>query len=75
MDWPMDDEMTKQWKEISKEEEKITVRRGSGKGLPAEQVQSAPGLVVAQAPMRRRRRRPTRQELLRHGSQKCLRRW
>ena len=27
MAWPMDDEMTRQWEEVSNEEEEITVKR------------------------------------------------
>ena len=39
----------KQCVEVSKEEEKITVKRSEGRRLQVEKMQCAPALVVAQA--------------------------
>ena len=47
MDWPMDDEMVRQWEDVSKKEEKLTLKRSEGGKLQAEQVRSVPELVVA----------------------------
>ena len=41
MDCLWDDELMKQWEGVSKDEERINVRRSEGKGLQVENVQSA----------------------------------
>ena len=37
-DWPMDDEMVRQWEDLSNKEEKLTLKRSEGGKLQAEQV-------------------------------------
>ena len=54
MDWLEDDEMMRQWEEVSKEEEKITLRRNEGRGIKTERVQHVPELMVSQAQMKKR---------------------
>ena len=49
MDWLEDDEIMRQWEEVSKEEERITRRKGEGREWTAEGVQRVPELVVARA--------------------------
>ena len=46
MDWLEDDEMMKQWEDVSNEEEKITVRKMEGKRLQVEGVQKVPELLA-----------------------------
>ena len=38
MDWLEGDKMMKQWEEVSKEEEHVTLRRNEGRGLRVERV-------------------------------------
>ena len=48
MDWLEDDEMMRQWEEVSKEEEKITVSKMEGRNLRVKEVQKAPELLASQ---------------------------
>ena len=48
MDWLEVDEMMRQREEVSKEEEKITVRKMEGRSLQLEGVQKAPEILVSQ---------------------------
>ena len=48
MDWLEDDEMRRQWKDVIKEEEKITARKLEGKSLQVEGAQKVPELSVSQ---------------------------
>ena len=48
MDWLEDDEMTRQWEDVSKEEEKITVRKMEGRSLQVEGAHKALELLVSQ---------------------------
>ena len=45
-DGVMNDEMMRQWEQVSKEDEEITVKRSEGGKLQVETVQGAPALVV-----------------------------
>ena len=47
MDWLEDDEIMKQWEDVSKEE-KITMRKMEGKSLQVDGVQKVPDLFVSQ---------------------------
>ena len=46
MDWLKDDAMMRQWEEVSKEEEKITIMRNEGREPRVERVQGVPDLMV-----------------------------
>ena len=48
MDWLEVDEMMRQREEVSKEDEKITVRKMEGRSLQHEAVQKAPEILVSQ---------------------------
>ena len=45
MAWLEDDEMMKQWEEVSKEEEKTTLRRNDGRDITSERMQNVLELV------------------------------
>ena len=47
MDWLIDDEMVRQWEEVGKDAEEITLKRSEGGKLQVEKVRSAQELVVA----------------------------
>ena len=47
MDWHEDDEMMRQWEEVTKEEEKFVKRKTEGNGLQINGVHRAPQLVVS----------------------------
>ena len=48
IDWYEDDEMLRQWEEVSEEEEKIVNRKTEGNGLQIEGVRRVPELLVSQ---------------------------
>ena len=48
MDWYEDDEMRKQWEEVSRGEEKIRQRKIERNALHIEAMQRAPALVASQ---------------------------
>ena len=48
MYWLEDDEMMRQWEDVSKEEENITVRKMEGRSLQVEGVQKVPELLMSQ---------------------------
>ena len=48
MDWLENGEMMKQWEDVGKEEEKITVRKMEGRSSQVDGVQKAPQLLVSQ---------------------------
>ena len=54
MDWLMDDEMMRQSEEVSKEEEKITLKSNECGKLQAETARSAPELVVPYMQVKKR---------------------
>ena len=47
MDWLEDDGMMREWEGVSKEEEKITLRRNEGRGISPGRVQNALELMVS----------------------------
>ena len=49
MDWLEDEEMMRQWAEVSKEEEKKMLRRNEGRKYKAEGVQYVPEVMVLHA--------------------------
>ena len=52
MEWLEDDEMMRQREEMSKEEEKTTLRRNDGRKIKSERMQNVPELMVSQAQMK-----------------------
>ena len=54
MDWLMDDEMMRLWRDVSKDEEQMTLERIEGGKLQVEKVRCAPELVAAQTQMHKR---------------------
>ena len=72
VDWLTDDEMMRQWEEVSEDEEEITAKRCDGGKPQAEQVRSAPELVVAQTQMRKEKQEQKKKRQITGWSTKML---
>ena len=53
-DWLEDDEMMRQWEEVSKDEGKITLKQDEIRNIKCEGVQKVPELMLSQVQMRKR---------------------
>ena len=73
-DWLMDDDVMRQWEEISKDEEDVTVTRSEDGKIQEEMVQSSPTPVVAQTQARNIEVERRRCGRLQVGSRRCWRR-